>query len=254
MNVYYILAILFLALSAFFGYIGANYSSKQSDDTQIKKISKRFDELGVKISEIQSGSNGKEALVKFNKEYKALAKEYLEILPQKAQQLKVDSERQKLNEIQRSREIQKIVDYVTNTLQELVDGFRSEGATVNFERMAFPSNIFSNENFQLKLTVNEDNYWSIHIVDRELDKIGLMFVRIERNDLGRENLTNDSIVFRWVGTDRYGFSLNGRLSIEARENVFEGLDSGIHPLTQAETDLKRLLINLVKYELARKKG
>jgi hypothetical protein len=41
-----------------------------------------------------------------------------------------------------------------------------------------------------------------------MGKIGLMFVRVIKNQGGQELLTNDSIVFRWVGTDRYGFSLN----------------------------------------------
>lgn len=120
--------------------------------------------------------------------------------------------------------------------------------------MAFPSNIFSSEPYRLRLFVNESDFWSIHFVDRQMGKIGLMFVRVVKDDSGREFLTNDSVVFRWVGTDRYGFPLNDRISPEARTNLMEGLGTDIRPLTSAESDLKQFVVSLVKYELARSRA
>jgi hypothetical protein len=253
LNLYYILAIVFLALSALFGYLGTNLESKRSSDDQLDKISERFDELGERISGLQSSAVSTSDLEGVNEEYRRIAREYLEILPQKAQQLTVDTERRRLAEIERSREIQQIADFVSRTLADLVRSFASEGAPITFTATPFPSNIFSPQPFQIRLSADEMDYWSLHFVDRRMDKIGLMLVRITRNSVGQETLTNDSIVFRWIGSDQYGFSLNDRISSEVRQNVFDGLDNQVHSISQAEEGLERLLINLVKYELARKR-
>jgi hypothetical protein len=116
----------------------------------------------------------------------------------------------------------------------LVRSFGSEEAIIVFSDAPFPSNSFSSQPFQLKLYVDQSDYWSFHFVDREIDKIGLMLVRIVKNEHGQETLTNDSIVFRWVGPDQYGFSLNNRISAEVRENVFGNLDNNLHPISQGQ--------------------
>lgn len=172
-----------------------------------------------------------------------LVKEYLEILPERAQQLTADTERRKLAEAKRSHEIQKITEFVSRNLVELVTSFSDKGTTIKFKSSQFPKNIFSSQPFQMKLSVDEMDYWSLHFVDRNPDRIGLMLVRILRKDDGGEILTNDSIVFRWAGSDKYGFSLNERISPEDLRHI-----------TQTEQDLEKMMINLVKYELARKSG
>ena len=251
LNIYYLLAIACLAFSALFGYLGANYESRRSGDEQLDKLSARFDELGEKIANLQSAPHRQEQVGQVSEEYKNLVRDYLSILPQKAQQLRVDSEKERFAQLQRSREIQTVTDFVVRTIAGLVAEFRREGVSINFEEMKFPSNAFSIEPYQLKLFVDASDYWSIHLVDREMGKIGLMFVRVMRDANGRELLTNDSVVFRWVGTDRYGFSLNDRISPEVRKNVFEGLSFTIRSLSTATSDLELFPVNLVKYEIAR---
>jgi hypothetical protein len=119
--------------------------------------------------------------------------------------------------------------------------------------MSFLPNPFkSPEPFQMRLHIDQTDYWSLHFVDREIDKIGLMLVRMIINESDQEVLTNDSIVFRWVGSDQYGLSLNSRISAEVHENVLGDLDSQLHPISEAKRDLENLMVNLVKYELARK--
>jgi hypothetical protein len=181
-------------------------------------------------------------------------RDYLSVLPEKAQQLRVDAERQRLTELDRSRQIRTTADFVATTLTQLVAEFGRQGVVVKFDTAKFPANAFSEEPYQLKLFVDDTEFWSIHLVDRQIGKVGLMFVRVVRGTNGQELLTNDSIVFRWSGTDRFGFSLNDRMMQETRSNVFEGLDSAIRPLSSAEADLKRLLVNLLKYEIARAKA
>jgi formylglycine-generating enzyme required for sulfatase activity len=183
-----------------------------------------------------------------------LAREYLEILPNKVRQLEVDAGRRKAAELERSREIQELTDFVSDTLVDLVRTFQNQGAIITFGNNQFPANVFSQESFQLKLYVDQTDFWSLHFVDREVDKIGLMLVRMTKDENDREFLTNDSIVFRWVGSNRYAFSLNSHISAEVRENVFDGLDRELHPISQAKQDLEKLMINLVKYELAKKKS
>jgi hypothetical protein len=185
---------------------------------------------------------------------KNLVRDYLSVLPEKAQQLRVDAERQRLAELDRSREIRTTADFVARTLTELVTEFRRQGVSIKLDTTKFPANAFSSEPYQLKLSFNDSEFWSIHLVDRQIEKVGLMFVRVVRDANGQELITNDSIVFRWVGTDRYGFSLNDRISQEVRSNVFEGLDSIVHPFSSAEADLERFLVNLTKYEIARAKA
>lgn len=253
LNIFHVLAIICLALSALFGYLGSTYESRRSKDEQLEKISKRFDELGANISRLQADSSNLQEVDNITDQYKDLAQEYLSVLPQKAQQLRVDAEKQRLDEIQKSREIQSLTDFVSKTLAGLVAEFRRQGIPIGFETMAFPSNMFSLEPYRLRLFVNDSDFWSIHFVDRQIGKIGLMFVRVLKDKSGREFLTNDSVLFRWVATDRYGFSLNDRISPEARTNLMERLGTDVRPLSSAQSDLKQFVVNLVKYELARSK-
>lgn len=132
LNIFYLLAILCLALSALFGYLGSNYESRRSGDEQLKKISEGFDELGAKISKLQADSNNPQQVDSITEQYKDLVRDYLSVLPQKAQQLRVDAERQRLDEIQKSREIQSLTDFVSKTLAGLVAGFRKEGISIGF--------------------------------------------------------------------------------------------------------------------------
>ncbi|HWF59900.1 MAG TPA: hypothetical protein VN666_06280 [Nitrospira sp.] len=103
-------------------------------------------------------------------------------------------------------------DFVATTLTQLAVGFRRQGVVLKFDTVKFPANAFSGEPYQLKLFIDDTEFWSIHLVDRQIGKVGLMFARIVRDTNGQELLTNDSIVFRWVGTDRFGFSLNDRMT------------------------------------------
>jgi hypothetical protein len=149
-----------------------------------------------------------------------LSREYLETLPERVKQLQAEAEHRRLAEIKKSRDIQEITDFVSGTLADLVKAFGREGVKIVFTDAPFPSNIFSPEPFQMKLYIDQTDYWSLHFVDREMDKIGLMLVRMITTGSGQEVLTNDSIVFRWMDSDQYGFSLNSRISAEVRENVF----------------------------------
>jgi hypothetical protein len=252
LNIFYIIAIVLGGGALLFGYLGSAYDSKKSSEEQISKISIKFDKLGTQIAQLQSISNpGNEEINKLTKEYGNIAKEYIQVMPQKAQQLKVAQEQKKLNEIQESRHLQKDLDYIEQNLRALINGFNAQGAKIRYETMQFPSNIFSKEPYQLKVIIDEKDYWSIHFVDREMDKIGLMIVRIV-NEKGIEMLTDDSIILRWQG-NQYGFSLNSRISSEVKDNVMQGITLSLKPLAQLHIELKTLLINLTKYELARKR-
>jgi hypothetical protein len=246
-NTYYALAVVFVTLSAIFGYIGAN----RSGDEQAEKLSRKVDELGDKISSLPTTHVTPQKVEDIESEYKDLVREYLSTLPEKSQELKIEQEKRRLAQLEATRTIKPVVDFVSSTLGNLAAEFTKNGVPISFEATPFPANVFSNEPYQMKLNVHGQDYWSVHFVDREVNKIGLMFVLIESRGQS-EHLTNESIVFRWVGSDRYGFSLNNRISDEAKSNIFDGLNTNSHALSGAEQDLKRLLVNLVKYEVARK--
>jgi hypothetical protein len=99
LNIFYLLAIICLALSALFGYLGANYESRRSGDEQLGKLSARFDDLGEKIASLYGVSRSENQLDEVKEEYKSLVRDYLSVLPEKAQQLRVDVERQRLTEL-----------------------------------------------------------------------------------------------------------------------------------------------------------
>ncbi|HWF59901.1 MAG TPA: hypothetical protein VN666_06285 [Nitrospira sp.] len=103
LNIYYLLAIVCLALSALFSYLGANYESRRSGDEQLDKLTARFDDLGEKIASLQGASQSGNQLDEVKEEYKSLVRDYLSVLPEKAQQLRVDVERQRLDKLDRSR-------------------------------------------------------------------------------------------------------------------------------------------------------
>ena len=251
MNAYYILAIICLACSALFGYLGANYESKKANDQQLSKISRGFESLGQQISELKETEVTPSDIQSIDKKYQDLAQEYMKALPAEAQNLLVEKEAYKLNQIKQSRALISQIDVVRNTAQNIVVAFRSKAAEIKYQDMPAPANLFSEQPFQLKLQVSTREYWSIHLVDREPDKIGIMFVRISRQENGQEFLTNDSIVFRWANNDRFSFSLNSRISEEVKRKVFDSLDNNFHPVADAEGQLEKLVVNMVKYMLAK---
>ncbi len=251
MNAYYILAIIFLACSALFGYLGANYESKKSNDKQLSKISREFENLGQQISELKETEVTSSDLQSIDKKYQDLAQEYMKALPAEAQNLLVEKEAYKLEQINQSSALISQIDVVRNAAKNVVTAFTSKGAEIKYQDMTAPANLFSKQPFQLKLEISTREYWSIHLVDREPNKIGMMFVRISRQESGQEFLTNDSIVFRWANNDSFAFSLNSNISEEVKRKVFDSLDNNFHPIAEAEDQLEKLVVNIVKYMLAK---
>jgi hypothetical protein len=250
MNAYYVAAILFLGLSVYLGYLGNNYESKKSNSQQLNEISKEFRTLGEQITELKGTQIEAEEIKEIDEKYKLLAQQYMKALPAKAQSLIVEKEEDKLEKINISKTLLPQIDLVKETAKNLSTVFSSEGADLQYTEMSIPTNLFSNEPFQLRLSSSMSEYWSIHLVDRE-PGIGMMFVRILQEKDGRELLTNDSIVFRWVKNERFAFSLNERIGEEVKRNVFGDLNNQYHPIDDAKTQLETLVVNLFKYVIAK---
>jgi hypothetical protein len=251
MNAYYILAIICLSCSALFGYLGVNHESRKSSDEQLSKISREFDNLGEQISALKGTEVTSSDLKSIDKRYQDLAQEYMKVLPAEAQNLLVEKEAYRLEQINQSSAIISQIDIVRNTAKKVVAAFTSKGADIKYHDMPAPANLFTKQTFQLRLQISTKEYWSINLVDREPNKIGLVFVRISRNEGGQEFLTNDSIIFRWTKNNSFFFSLNSNISEEVKRKVFNSLDNNIHPIAEAEDKLERLVVNLVKYMLAK---
>ncbi|HGS4750768.1 TPA: hypothetical protein ACMDRF_003641 [Vibrio cholerae] len=250
MNLYYFIAVVLLAGSAVFGYLGANYESNKSDEIQLSKISQKFEELGDQVKALNSAEVQSEKVEELNQQYQDLAKEYMSVLPQKAQRLIVEKENEKLSLLKQSHKYKDQLEFIRKTSASLVNTFKVSGADVTYSDMKVPSDMFSNEPFQLKISSQSEEYWSVHLVDREPNRIGIMFVRIEVHD-GQEYLTNDSIVFRWLADNNYGFSLNSDISNEAASQVSDLLSRQAQPLEHAPQELELLLQNIIKYSLAK---
>jgi len=251
MNAYYIFAIICLALSAYLGYLGSNYESEKSNDQQLSKISEEFQNLGQHIIELKETKASNAELEEVDEKYKELAQKYMKALPAEAQNLVVEQETYKLEQFNISKNLIQQINIVRETAKNVTTAFSSQGAKIQYKDMAAPANLFSNEPFQLRLSSSEKEYWSIHLVDKEPGKIGLMFVRILKQENGTETLTNDSIVFRWVQNEQFAFSLNSRIAEEVVRKVFETLDINYHPIAEANSKLEVLVINLAKYILAK---
>ncbi|ELV8652997.1 hypothetical protein QNE78_004039 [Vibrio vulnificus] len=250
MSLYYLIAVLLLAGSALFGYLGANYESNKSDEKQLSKISQKFDELGEQVQAMNSDVAESGKIKEINKQYKDLAEEYMNVLPQQAQRLVVEKENAKLNLLSQSHKYKDQLEFIRKTSSSLIQAFNDSGANISYSDMVVPSDMFGNEDFQLRISVQPEEYWSVHLVDRIPNRVGIMFVRIEvKNDY--EYLTDDSIVFRWLGEDRYGFSLNGNISKEVSEQVSSPLSREPQTLDHASDELELLLQNIIKYSLAK---
>lgn len=251
MNTYYIFAIICLALSAYLGYQGSNYESKKSNDQQLSKISEEFQNLGQQIIELKETEVSTTQLEEIDEKYKDLAQQYMKVLPAEAQSIVVEQEEYKLEQFNISKNLIPQINIVRETAKNLVAAFSSEGADIHYQDMAVPANLFSNEPFALRLNSSGNEYWSIHLVDREPGKIGVMFVKIKSQDNGSEILTNDSIVFRWYENEKFAFSLNSRIGEEVKKKVFDKLDNNYHPIAEANTQIEALVLNLIKYILAK---
>lgn len=250
MNTYYFLAIICLALSALFGYLGSNKSS----DQQLDKISKEFENLGEQIDNLSSGEATSSEIDAIEEKYKALAQDYMKALPTEAQSLQVAKEEKKLELLTISAKYSEQLNYIREAAKGLTSAFNKSGANIEYVDTPPPNNLFSKQNFQLKISVSDSEYWSIHLVDRNPQNIGIMFVRMIVDKDDQHYLTNDSIVFRWVSPDQFGFSLNGSMSDEARREIAGGLNSNMQPIDLAHDQLEILVQNIIKYTLAKEEA
>jgi len=248
MNVYYGLAILCLAASAFFGYLGSNVESSKSDAVQLKQISEKFDELGAQVTELKKNDITIEDVDVINNKYKELAQEYMKALPLEAQGLVIAKETKKLKLINDSIKYANKLNEIRALSKDIVLAFQSSGANIYFTDMEVPKDIFGEQFFNLKIYATESEYWSIHLVDKESNRIGVMFVRVIVED-NIDYLTNDSIVFRWFPNEQYAFSLNSKISDNVKDRVALGLSLSKTPLINSNAELELLIQNIVKYEL-----
>lgn len=248
MNIYYFFAIIFLALSALFGYLG----SIKSSDKQLDEISKEFKNLGKQIDNLNSGEITGSEISVIEEKYKVLAEDYMKALPTEAQSLQVTKEEKKLKLITVSIKYSEQLNYIREVAKGLTSAFNKNGANIKYIDSMPPSNLFSDHSFQLKISASDSEYWSIHLVDKNPENIGIMFVRMTTDKDGQHyRLTNDSIVFRWISPDKFGFSLNGSMSDEARQKVASGLSKNVQPIGLAHEQLETLVQNIIKYTLAK---
>lgn len=177
----------------------------------------------------------------------------MRVLPAKAQSLQIANEEQKLEFLTLSEKYSEQLNYIRKVTKGLVSAFNENGASIEYEETPLPSNLFSEKGFELKISVSDNEYWSIHLVDRDVKNIGIMFVRMNVDKDDQHYLTNDSIVFRWFSPDQFGFSLNDNMSDEAKGEVAAGLSSNIQAIDLAQGHLETLIQNIIKYTLAKGK-
>lgn len=250
MNIYYFFAIICLALSALFGYLG----STKSSDKQLNEISKEFKNLGKQIDSLSSEEIKDSDISLIEEKYKALAEDYMKALPTEAQSLQAAKEEKKLKLITVSMKYSEQLNYIREVAQALTSAFNKNGASIRYVDSTPPSNLFSDRSFQLKISASDSEYWSIHLVDKNPKNIGIMFVRmIVDKDNQNHYLTNDSIVFRWVSPDKFGFSFNSSMSDETRKKVATGLSKNMQPIDLAHEQLEILVQNIIKYTLAQER-
>jgi hypothetical protein len=232
-----------------FGYLGGNVESSKSGDAQLEKISEKFDILGEQIDELKTEDVTSTEVSEIDDKYKVLAGEFMKSLPVEAQSLRVAKEQKKLSNIAASVEYKEQLNEIRILSKNIINAYKSSGAVIDFKDATPPQNVFSNQAFELKIITSEAEYWSIHLVDRTPDQIGIMFVRMITDAKGNR-LTNDSIVFRWLSNDRFGFSLNSNISSEVKSQVTDNLNIKISPMSEAHVALENLIKDIVQYSVA----
>ena len=270
MNFYYILAIIFAAMTTYCGIKGAEISNqaqaKKSSVEQAdsaKRIEDKLNQLGSKLADVNQKTEGdvpESELKKLQKEYADIAKNFYEELPIAVQKEKAKNAEFTIDQLRRSKEIERCVRGIEKSLKAMVVGFNEAAPQRNLKIQIkdFPANIFlSMDQYRLLLSFNSKFYWLIRFVRYSSTDgpIALQIVRVtgalDASIDDNFSLTNDSINFVFFPDAQFGISLNGDISKDIRDGVFGDIPLEKKQLSEFDKAVTKIFERIIKHELVR---
>lgn len=268
MNLYYILAIIFGALTAYCGFKGSEISSeaqakKNSEEQSInaKRIENQLNNLGAKLVDAQNkaGDDGSELeLKKLQDEYVSIAKSFYKELPVMAEKEKAKNAESTIKQLELSREIGAHIHNLEKSSQALIEGFNKVSSKSNLViyKKDFPINIFqSMQEYRILFSYKNKFYWLLRFVkyDATDGPIALQIVRVLGNaDASIDDnfsFTNDSINLVFLADNQFGISLNQNISKDIKDDFFSDISLEKRNLSEFDVVSIKILERIIKREI-----
>jgi len=260
MNIWYIAAILFGAITAFCTYYGSVMEGRRSSQEQTFLIESRLQNLGTQIQELRAGPNvpsQTEKIKEADLKYKALAEDFLRSISLRKAKEEERTAKQQVEEIQKTQEVEAYFQIVKREVEKLAAAYNNSAGKMVLEikSKAVPENLFrpsGDHPAYILLMFSNSKYWGIRIVSYLDRTLALQFVRLLSPD-GAANyqtmkLTNDSINLIFL-KDQFGISLNQYISDSVKANITDGLPKTQLPLDKFEPTAADIARKIVEFEL-----
>ena len=259
-NLWYIAAIIFGALTAFCTYYGATVDSKNGAAEQTARIETQLQALGTQIQSLRLEPESTEQSTKrhaLEEKYKYLAEEYFRSVPLRTAQAEARTAKQRVEEIQKTQELETYFISIRSEIEKVIAAYNSsvERTAIRLMSRDVPKNLFDakeNHPAYVMLEFDAKRFWAIRIVSYPNKTMALQIVRLIDPDgtasYDAMRLTNDSINLVITG-EQFGISLNTAISDEVRENIAGGAGTEMRPLSDLTKSAAELTRRIIEYEL-----
>jgi len=259
-NPWYLGAIALGALAAFCAYYGAAIDAKRETAEQTSRIETKLQAVGTQIQSLRTDpttTQNSTALLALDEEYKGLAEEFFRAVPLRTAQEEARTAKQRVDEIQRTQELETYFNSVRKETERLVEAYnRTAGRdAIKLSGRDVPKNLFDPKSLHpayLLLQFESGEYWANRIVFYPNRTMALQLVRLNDPSVSHNYdsmaLTNDSINLVISG-ETFGVSLNSAISDAVKANVIGEIPNDTLPLgglVKFAVDLNR---RAIEYEL-----
>lgn len=261
MNLWYVMAIVFGALTAFCGYYGSVVEGRRSAKEQAEHITTELSSLGDQIQalriEDQSPSRSKE-LADIEDKHTALAREFFQSLPLRTAEQKSRDAEKLVKQIKRSGEMAAFFRAIEDQSRVLVTAYNESAGEkkISIEATDFPPNVFDSPNsrliyilFRFQNTVS----WALRFTYQDATPV-FQLVRLsspEGSHFFKDmTLTNDSINLLFVG-DNFSISLNRLISDDVRRDIVSNIPTTEQPNGQFVETCTSMIRRMIEFQLLR---
>lgn len=231
MNIWYIAAIIFGAITAFCTYYGSVVDGKKNANQQATRIESALQSLGGEIQKIRISNNNTTdqaaEVDAIDERYRSLAKDFFKSIAVRRAKVEVKTAQQRVDEIQKTQKVEAYFMKVKQEAEKLATAYNQSAGTLflKINSSPVPENFFKppqDHPAHLLLSFQNKKYWAVRIVSYPDQTLAIQFVRLldptKSGEYAKMQLTNDSINLVILEND-FWISLNSSISTQIKSDV-----------------------------------
>jgi hypothetical protein len=256
LNWYYIAAVIFAALTAYFSYLGANASSN-SDSTKIVGALKRVEDKLESITSVEQPHQGTASeLSSIEGEFDSIAEKFYKDITLEVEQQRFKDTSKTISQLKQSRLIEPHVHTLELAAQQLTQAFnkRRSAPPISIEIPTFPTNIFEGDKYHMVLSFPNSRYWVFFFREGDNEKLQLRIAQtknqhpISNGQLSPIELGLGRAFFLEFSGDQSSFLIYGDLPADMKVRILGDMTAKLHGIGDLDAVAKTLLERIMKYE------